>query len=124
MVTIELEGIEALQRTLAQVATELTQAMIAAVQAEAARILEASQPLVPVLTGNLQQTGIVLTNANGAEIRYGGFGAAPYALKIELDTSLNHPRGGQSHYLTQPVMEAVGEMVQRVGQDVRQALSR
>jgi hypothetical protein len=121
MVTVELIGIQELSQAFGRLAAQAGRAMVQAVQAEAERILEASQPLVPVDTGNLRSTGTVLRDAHGAEIRYGGFGAAPYSIVVHERTDVRHPVG-QHHFLSQPVFEATADMAQRLAQDVAHAL--
>jgi hypothetical protein len=48
MISITIEGIPELQRSLQQVALQASQALVLALQQEAERILEESIPLVPV----------------------------------------------------------------------------
>ena len=122
MITIELQGLEALQRQWHQLAQQAAQALAGAVQAEAERILEASMPLVPVDTGLLVSTGIVTPRADGADMRYGGHGLAPYAVIVHEDTTMNHPNGGQHHYLSQPFFEATEAMAARLAADLMTAL--
>ena len=124
MFTIEFTGIDAFAQTLQRLATEAEQALVQAIQAEAARILEATYPDVPVDTGQLVSSGAVLPQADGADIRFGNFGAVPYAIKIHEDTSLNHPRGGTHHFLSKNVFEATGDMPQRLAAAMAPRLRR
>jgi hypothetical protein len=127
MITIELEGIEALrqswQRLLPQARTGAAQAL----KTEAERILESSLPLVPVDTGLMLSSGMVEgPTVSGQEatvlIRYGGHGLAPYTIRQHEDTTLNHPNGGQSHFLSEPVFAATGGMAERLGAIIGPAL--
>ena len=121
MFSLEITGIEQLQQTLRAMATRVEQAMVQAIQAEADRILEASRPLVPVDTGLLVSTGLVRTLQDGAEVRYGGNGLAPYAMVVHERTDVNHPIG-QHHYLQAALFEATADMPQRLGPVVAQAM--
>lgn len=123
MISIEITGIQALQQALAHLATQGARAMVQAVQAEAERILDASQPLVPVDTGLLLSTGLVEQTHDGAEISYGGKGLAPYALVVHERTDTHHPVG-QHHYLSQPVFAATADMAQRLAAEVALAFQR
>jgi hypothetical protein len=51
-----------------------------------------------------------------------GQGIAPYAALIEFDVTLNHPHGGQAHYLQQPLFAATGGLLQRIATALRGAL--
>lgn len=63
-------------------------------------------------------------NSQGADIRYGGHGLAPYAIVQHEETSFNHPNGGQHHYLSAPVLAATGDMAQRLAADMASRLRR
>lgn len=52
-------------------------------------VFEKSQQLVPVLTGELKESGEVFQTATGAGVRY----SAPHAKRIEYDASLHHTNG-------------------------------
>jgi len=43
-----------------------------------------------------------------------GQGLAPYAARIEFDVTLNHPHGGQAHFLQQPLFAATNGFAQRI----------
>jgi hypothetical protein len=118
MITVTFEGLPELQQALQRLAQQAQQALVLALDAEANRILEASQPLVPLDTGDLVRSGTVITNTEGSEVRYGNFGAVPYALVQHEETSYNHPRGGEHHYLSKPFLEATGDMAQRLAADI------
>ena len=118
MITVELTGLPELQQALQRLAQQAQQALVLALDAEANRILEASQPLVPLETGALVSSGTVITGSDGSEVRYGNFGAVPYALVQHEETSFNHPRGGKHHYLSKPFLEATGDMATRLAADM------
>jgi hypothetical protein len=118
MISIAFEGIPELQQAFQRLAQQAQQALVLAIQAEADRILEESYPLVPVLTGAMISSGTVINQADGADIRYGNFGAVPYTLRQHEDTTLNHPRGGQHHFLSAPFLAATGDMATRLAADM------
>jgi hypothetical protein len=114
MVTVEFQGLPEIQNRLAQLTTILPPRFVQAAQQEAEQILDQSIPLVPVDTGLLVSSGIVEEQANGADIRYGGHGLAPYAIRIHEDTQLNHPNGGQHSFLREPFYAATAGMLARL----------
>jgi hypothetical protein len=115
MITLQFDGLPQLMQNLQRLAARAPQAMAVALEQEAERILEASRPLVPVDTGLLASTGMTEINTNGADIRYGGHGLAPYALVVHEDVSMNHPHGGQAKYLRQALLTALDGMPARLG---------
>jgi len=129
----EVTGIAQVQQRLQTLGAEVLPLMAIALQQEADAILEASQPLVPVDTSALKASGHVddpqLTGQEASiTIRYGGPGEGferrpeEYAIKVHEDTTLRHPRGGQSHYLSQPLFEATQGMLDRLAEALRVAL--
>lgn len=118
MVTVEIEGLHAFAQQLQRLAIVAHQALLEAIAAEAERILEASFPLVPVDTGLLLSTGMTIAQPQGADIRYGGHGLAPYAAIVHESTAMNHPNGGQDHFLSQPLFAATGDMLHRLAADM------
>jgi hypothetical protein len=127
MITVELEGIEALRQSWQRLQAQVGPAVAHALKTEADQILEASWPLVPVDTTLLILTGMVEgPTASGHEttvdIRYGGHGLAPYAIVQHENTTFHHPNGGQHHYLSEPVFTATGGMAERLGARIGPAL--
>jgi hypothetical protein len=84
-----------------------------ATRAGAEHLLEASRPLVPVDTGEMQASGKVTQDGKDAQVSYSRTGEDGYnvAARQHEDTSLSHPGGGQAHFLSQPMAterEAIG----------------
>jgi hypothetical protein len=119
MITVEFTGLPEVVQRLAQLGGVLLRQLLLAVDAEANAILEASHPLVPHDTGALVSSGTVRSDAQGSEVRYGNFGAVPYAAIQHENTAYNHPGGGQAHYLRQPFYEATAGMLARLAAAVR-----
>jgi hypothetical protein len=118
MITMELEGIEALRQSWQRLLPQALDGAARALMTEADRILEESRFLTPVDTGLLVSSGMTegpIEQGNVLEmvIRSGGHGLAPYAIRIHEDTTLNHPNGGQAHYLSGPFFAATGGMAAR-----------
>jgi hypothetical protein len=124
MITLTIEGLPALTQRFQRVVTEAKQAMLAAVHAEAERILDEARILTPIDTGLLVSTGMVVDRVDGSDIRFGGNGLAPYAVIVHEDVTMNHPNGGTHHFLTQPALAAVGIMAERLAADVVPRLRR
>src|ERR1043166_799147 len=96
-----------------------------ALQQEADAILEASQPLVPVETSSLKNSGKVLDVViEGTSVRtgvsYGGKegvqGRVPeqYAILVHEDIPHKQHPIGQDHFLSQPAFEATQGMAERI----------
>lgn len=120
--TFEITGLETLQRRLTAIGQESFEVLRRALEQHAEGILQASQPQVPVDTALLQSTGVVETDGETVTIRYGGHGAAPYAIEQHENTQYNHPNGGNHHYLSGPFNEALADLPEHIGQSVRQML--
>jgi hypothetical protein len=118
MFPLDLQGLPQLIHALQRLVTQAPPAFQAASEAEADRILEASYPLVPVDTGALVSSGTVEATADGADIRYGNHGAVPYALIVHESTEMNHPRGGEHHFLSGPFFAATDGMTARLAADL------
>jgi hypothetical protein len=121
-ITLELTGVAAVAQRLGHLEQTVQQLLIRALEQHAEQILAASQPLVPVDTGLLRSTGVTETEGDTVTIRYGGHGAAGYAAKIEFDTTLNHPNGGQAFYLSEPFFAATATMAEHLAAQLRQML--
>lgn len=123
MLQIDLEGLDAVGQRLRTVVTQMAQAAPTAAVREGQQIMETSQALVPVDTGLLRSTGhVALLSAYQAvvvELSYGLGGTAEYAARVEFDTEMNHPRGGQSHFLSEPFFAATDGMLARMAASIR-----
>ncbi len=123
---LTLTGLEAVTQRLQQLAQPSMPVLGAALTTEGNRIMNESVRLVPVRTGLLRSTAAVLApvvtgTSVSVELRYGGFGLAPYASLVHYDISMYHPHG-QSHYLDQPLFAAVAGFTGRIAGDLRSAL--
>lgn len=124
MFTLELQGLEALERQWQQLAAQAQQALTQALQQEAEHVLESSLPDVPIDTGLMVSSGMVETKPDGADIRFGGHGLAPYTIRQHEDVTLNHPNGGTHHWLSKALFAATGTMPQRLAADLVPRLRR
>lgn len=133
MAAFEVTGLAELQQRLQALVVEVTPLMAIAVQQEGDAILEESQPLVPIDTGALRESGTVSDAAimgavASVQISYGGPGEgfertpSTYAIRVHEDVTMRHPRGGQSHYLSQPFFAATHGMLERLAEAIRVAL--
>jgi hypothetical protein len=98
-----------------------------ALRTEGNQVIRIANTLVPVDTGNLRSTGHVETPIQvgtvvSVSLGYGQGDIAPYAARIEFDITLNHPHGGQSHYMQQPLFAATDGFTQRIATALRGAL--
>jgi hypothetical protein len=129
---IEITGISAIVQQLDRVVPLPLEPLYQALRQEGNQIITVAQTLVPVDTGLLRSTLGVDTGAlekprvpGGVvevTLRAGAHGTAPYAARIEFDVTLNHPHGGQAHYLQQPLFAATAGFTQRMATVVQGAL--
>lgn len=103
------------------------EALGAALYAEANRALNMSRPLVPVDTGVLRGSGVVLQpQRSGSGVRvvmgYGG-AAKAYALKQHEELSYRH-RVGQAKYLVEGVRRSLPGAEQRIAANIRKRLGK
>lgn len=126
-------GMPEMTQRLQELSTHVPFLMVIRVQQEAEAVLAASQPLVPVDTRALQASGQVDdAELHGAvasvTIRYGGPGEgfertpSTYAIKVHEDTTMRHPRGGQSHFLSQPLFAATQDLLEGCAEALRDGL--
>jgi hypothetical protein len=129
---IEITGIAAIIQTLGRLVDVPVEPLYQALRQEGNQIIAVAQTLVPVDTGLLRSTLAVDSGALEAPRRPGGVvevtlrggahGTAPYAARIEFDVTLNHPHGGQAHFLQQPLFAATAGFAQRMATVVQGAL--
>jgi hypothetical protein len=89
--------------------------------AGAEALLAASQPLVPVDTGQLRDSGRVEHDGHGATVSYEreGSDGYPVAIRQHEDETLNHPNGGQAHFLGDPMHTASGAIWAAMAASIR-----
>jgi hypothetical protein len=104
-------------------------ALLAAVAPEATKaaadhLLQASQPLVPVETGELRDSGEVRQEGSKAIVSYDAVAedGFPYGIRQHEDLSLHHPNGGQAKFLEQPMHTEADAMRGIVAAKVAEAL--
>jgi hypothetical protein len=101
------------------------EALGAALYKEATRALNISRPLVPVDTGVLRGSGVVLQPekmANRVRVQFGyGGGARAYALVQHENMSFKHTVG-QAKYLSEGVRGSLPGASARVAADIRARL--
>ena len=121
MFTVEITGLEDVGQRVETVLRQLGQAGQHALYQEGVTIMGASHDLVPIDTGLLRMTGFVSNpvmegTTAMVELRYGAHGMAPYALVVHEDRipPMNHPRGGHSHFLSEPFFAATDGMLERL----------
>lgn len=124
MIQLDIQGLDAVQHRIETVIQQMRTAAPNALYEEGNRIMGVSVGLVPVDTGLLRSTAHVETprlDSQGVvvELRYGSHGTADYAAIVHEDTSMNHPNGGQSHFLSEPFFAATAGMVERLALAIR-----
>jgi hypothetical protein len=111
-----MEELDALVSNQTRVETDM--ALRTALMAESQIMFAASQRIVPVATGTLRRSGIILPprsegNHIVVEMGYGG-AASAYALKQHEDLNLRHAEGKAAKYLENPVRERVPNLELRI----------
>jgi hypothetical protein len=129
---IEITGIPDILVKLTRMVEAPVEPLYQALRHEGNQIITVAQTLVPVDTGLLRSTLGVDSGALEAPRRPGGVvevtlrggahGTAPYAARIEFDVTLNHPHGGQAHYLQQPLFQATAGFADRIATALQGAL--
>lgn len=111
----------------AAVGQSADEALGAALYREAVRALNISRPLVPVDTGVLRGSGVVLQPermGSRVVVRLGYGGAArAYALKQHEELSYAH-RTGQARFLVEGIRRSLPGASQRIAADIRARLGR
>jgi hypothetical protein len=127
--SLVLTGVAEVTQKLQQLGPQIMPPLETALEREGNRIMRESQQLVPIDTGRLLLTSQVshpLTQGSlmTVELSYGRdgpLGPAPYAAIVEFEP-MNHPHGGQWHFLQQPFNAAENAFVQHIAQVLRDAL--
>ena len=126
MITLTFTGMEAVTQRLQRLVTAPIPPLREALRTEGNQIIRVANTLVPVDTGLLRSTGHVETpiqEGTMVSVALGyGQGLAPYAARIEFDVTLNHPHGGQAHFLQQPLFAATNGFAQRIAAAMQAAL--
>ena len=127
MATFEIEGIPQLRAALERAKDRAAPAMAAALLIEAEGAMRESRELVPVDTGALRGSGIVLApevTMTGVSVDFGyGGTAADYAVIQHERTDLRHTVG-QAKFLEQPVLQRASGMGRRMATTVKKFLER
>lgn len=101
--TFTVKGIPAVQQNLAALERSLEKQAAAMVAERLQRIYDRSQELVPVRTGALKASGLIVAVGLSGEVGYGGPGA-DYAWRVHEDVTISHLQG-QAKYLEQAYAE-------------------
>jgi len=126
-INITVSGLDMVQSQLNDVISNLMTNLAPALANEADKILDKSLQEVPIDTGALQLSNYInLPAISGksvsVEFGYGGPHVQEnpktrettdeYAVIIHEDMTMNHPNGGKSKYLEDPVKESVDEITE------------
>jgi hypothetical protein len=84
-----------------------------AVDAAGNKLLDLSQAVVPVITGNLKSTGKVKTKELTTEVSYD----ADYATKVHENPNSSHPK-----YLENPLKENVNTFLKVISQTLKEGI--
>ena len=120
MVHLDVQGIADVTQHLQRLVTAPPQPLAAALTEEAQAILAVSQQLCPVDTGALVSSGDVEAPRQTGTVTE--VTRVPYAAIQEFDVTLNHPHGGQAHFLQQPLFAATAGWPQRLAAALQGAL--
>lgn len=84
-------------------------------EAAARKILEESQPLVPVATGALKRSGFVERERDQVAVGYND----PKATAAHENTRVRHENGQQAKYLEQPLTQSTGVIADSIAREIR-----
>lgn len=121
-------GATELARLLATAGAKAVPALKQALTEEAQIAFRDSQRLVPVDTGTLRRSGVILparekgTSIVEVVMGYGG-AASEYALKQHENLSYRHKEGKQAKYLEEPVMKRQLKLSENIRRRMQRILS-
>lgn len=122
-VNVRMLGAKEASANIRRLSPAARRAMLKALEKEAWRIIWTAQnSYVPILTGDLKDSGHVIPHPGqfpSVEFGFGGKARA-YAVVQHEEESFYHPRGGQAKYLSVPVERALGRVVKSAGEEIRQ----
>ena len=121
-ITLQIDGLEQLQRRLNELAQGLGAEVGNALRAEAEIEMTESKRRVPVLTGALRASGHVMGPTwRGrdvtVELKFGG-PAAPYAVAVHEGVDVFH-KNGEAKFLERPLMESAPHLAARVARRIK-----
>ena len=103
--TLEIEGFEELERTLTRIGKNVTAQAERGLGDQSAKILEASNRLVPVDTGELKDSGSVTkVERRGDVIEATVEYTADHAAPVHENLDARHP-AGQAKFLQEPFLQ-------------------
>lgn len=129
IIKIELIGAPELAKILATAGARAIPALKQALNEEGQIAFRNSQRLVPVDTGTLRRSGVLVparekgTSMIEVVMGYGG-AASAYALKQHENLSYRHKEGKQAKYLEQPVMQRQAKLSQNIQRRMKRILSK
>ena len=118
--TLEIEGFDEMQRTLTRIAKNVTAQAKRGLGDRAGAILEASNQLVPVDTGELKDSGIITdVKRRGDVIEATVEYTADHAAPVHEDLDARHP-AGQAKFLQEPFLQTTLKDIAK-GIDIKKA---
>lgn len=127
-ITIELVGAEDLAKILALAGAKAVPALKQALTEEAQIVFRDSQRLVPVDTGTLRRSGIIIPvreRGNLIEVAMGYGGAASsYALRQHENLQYRHKKGQQAKYLETPLFSRADKLLGNIKRRMERILSK
>lgn len=125
-ITVKLNGTKELQKQLAQFGANAEKELGGAMFREATTIMNASKVIVPVDTGALKNSGIVMPperTGTGVMVSLGYGGAArDYAIYVHENLTARHAPPTRAKFLEDPLMAASKGMAGRLVEDLKKAL--
>ena len=117
-ISLDIRGIAEVTQKLQRLIPAPLAPLGEALRTEGNQIIRVANTLVPVDTGLLRSTGHTTSPVHtgsmvSVSVGYGQ-GLAPYAVIQEFDVTLNHPHGGQAHFLQASVFAATNGFAQRI----------
>lgn len=129
IIKIELVGAKELAEILATAGAKAVPALKQALNEEGQIAFRDSQRIVPVDTGTLRRSGVLVparekgTSMIEVVMGYGG-AASAYALKQHENLNYRHREGKQAKYLEEPVMKRQVKLSENIKRRVKRILSK
>lgn len=104
-----------------ELAERMARAGLAALEIGAQTVLGAGQREAPVKEGTLRGSGHIETFTSGNAVAKEVVFSTPYAARQHEETTWEHPKGGKSKYLEDPLKELIPRVETLVAAVVRKA---
>ncbi len=119
---VKLRGLDEMKANLKKVGPNARAQVVAAVEAEANRMLEEAKARVPVETGALRDSGTVTMVETGSTVKAVisfGNDEVDYAVEVHENLDAHHEHGGQAKFLESVLDEGARQVLPNLAKQVQ-----